>query len=94
MVARRLTRQHPQKVQEGGWFYPLLEYVMAEAGLQEVDTYFSHHQNTVAQYIATRPIMDLCLVMKRRTGPRVKMRWLEQEGLDLEGMRTEAREKE
>ena len=41
-----------------------------------------------------RPIMDLCLAAKRRPGPRVKMRWWEQEGLDLEGMRTEAREKE
>ena len=44
---------------------------MAEVGLQEVETYVSRHQNTVAQYIVTRPIMDLCLAAKRSPGPRV-----------------------
>ena len=67
---------------------------MAEAGLQEVETYVSRRQNTVAQYIATRLIMDLCLAAKRRPGPRVAMWWWKQEGMDLEGMRTVAREAE
>ena len=48
---------------------------MAELGLQEMETYVSDHQNTVAQYVATRPIMDLCLAEKRRPGPRVEIRW-------------------
>ena len=48
---------------------------MAEAGMKEVETYVSFRQNTMAQYIATRPIMDLCLVANRRPGPRVTMRW-------------------
>ena len=43
------------------WVYPPLAEVMAEAGLKEVDTYIAHLQNTVTQYITTRPIMDLCL---------------------------------
>ena len=67
---------------------------MADTGLQEVDTYVSLHQNTVAQYIATRPIMDLCLAAKRRPGPRVAIWWWEQEGLYLEGMRTAEQEAE
>ena len=67
---------------------------MVEAGLQEVETYVSRRHNTMAQYIATRPIMDLCLAAKRRPGPRVAIRWWEQEGLDLEGMRTAAWEAE
>ena len=70
---------------------------MAEAGLQEVNTYVSRRQNIVAQYIATMTIMNLCLAAKQRPGPRVEIRWWEQEGLDLEGMRTtswEAEEKE
>ena len=37
-VARRLTGKQPRKGREGGWVYPLLEYAMAEAGLQEVET--------------------------------------------------------
>ena len=38
--------------------------------------------------------MHLYLSEKRRPGPRVTMRWWEQEGLDLEGMRTESQEAE
>ena len=71
--SRRLTGRKPQKGRDGGWVYPPLEDAKAEAGLQEVETYISRRQNTVAQYIATRPIMDLCLVAKRRPGPRVAM---------------------
>ena len=32
-----------------------------EAGIQEVDIYVAFHQNTVTQYIATMPIMNLYL---------------------------------
>ena len=67
---------------------------MAEAGLQEVETHVSNRHNTVAQYIATRPIIDLCLVAKRRPGPRVATRWWEKEILDLEGMQTAAWEED
>ena len=48
---------------------------MAEVGLQELETYVSLRHNNVAKYIATKPIMELCLVAKRRPGPRVAMRW-------------------
>ena len=34
---------------------------MAEAVFQEVDIYVSLHQNTAAQFIENRPIMDLYL---------------------------------
>ena len=44
---------------------------MAEAGLQEVDTYAYHRQITAAQFIATRPIMDLYLAAEQRPGPRI-----------------------
>ena len=40
-------------------------------------------QNTVAQYIATRPILDLCKAAERKRGARVGMRWWEQAGLEL-----------
>ena len=33
---------------------------MEEAGFEEVGAYVLKRQNTVAQYIATRPILDLC----------------------------------
>ena len=48
----------------------------------------------MAQYILTRHIIDLCLTVKRRPGPRVAVQWWEQEVLDLEGMQTEAHKAE
>ena len=54
---------------------PLLEDEMVEAGLKEMETYVYRRQNTVAQYIATRTIMEMCLAEKQRPGPRVSMRW-------------------
>ena len=50
---------------------------MAETGLQEVDTYVSRHQNTVAQFITTSTIMYLCLEAEQRLGLRVSKRWWE-----------------
>ena len=76
------------------WVYPPLDDAMAEVELQEVETYVSRRQNTVAQFIATRPIMDLCLAAERRPGPRVSKRWWEQDGVDVEGMQTAAEEAE
>ena len=61
---------------------------MVEAGLQEVDTYVSRRHNTVTQFIAARPIMDLCLEAEQRPGPRLSNRWWKQNGVDAEGMRT------
>ena len=61
---------------------------MEEAGLQEVDTYASRLHNKVAQFIATRPIMDLCLAEEQRPGSRVPNRWWEQDDLDLEVIHT------
>ena len=86
-VTHRMTERQTRKRRDGGWIYPLLEDSIVYVGLQEPETYVYLQQNTVAQCIATKPIMDLCLAAKRRPGPRVAMRWWEQEGLDLEGMR-------
>ena len=58
---------------------------MVEAGLKGVGTYIMRRQNTVAQYIATQPILDLCEWSAQRLGVRVSRRWWEQYGLYLEG---------
>ena len=46
----------------------------------------------VAQYIATRPILDLCEQATRRPGARVSWRWWEQTGIDLKGAQEKAAE--
>ena len=74
-VARRLAGSKPCIGRYGLWVYTAPEDTMAEAVFQEVETYVSHLQNTVAQFIATRPIMDLCLAAERRSGSRVSKQW-------------------
>ena len=69
---------------------------MTEAGLQEVETYVSLHHNTVAQFIATRTIMDLCLVSERCPGSRMEKRWWEENRMQTsasEAERTEGEDK-
>ena len=57
---------------------------MLEAGFKEISVYVIRRQNTVAQYIATQPIVELCERSARRLGAWVSRRWWEQEGMDLE----------
>ena len=52
----RLIGHKPWKGLYVMWVYPPLTEVMAEAGLHEVETYVSQHQNTVSQYIVTSTI--------------------------------------
>ena len=41
---------------------------MEEAGFEEIGAYILKSQKTFAQYIVTRPIMDLCERTVRRPG--------------------------
>ena len=50
------------------WDYPLVETEMNEAGLEEMEEYVLIWHNTIAQYIATRLILDLCDKTIRMTG--------------------------
>ena len=54
---------------------------MKEAGLTDIWTSILRRQNTVAQYIATRPLLDLCESARAREGAKVPLRWWEQAGI-------------
>ena len=84
-VARRLTSRQPRRRVGGSWEYPPLEEAMVEAGFMGIRKYITRRHNTFAQYIATRPILNLCERSARRPGARLSWRWWEQAGLDLEG---------
>ena len=60
---------------------------MVETVFEGIEKYIMRRENTVAQYIATQPILDLCEQSARRPRARVSQRWWEQEGLDLEGVK-------
>ena len=74
-VKRWITGRQPRRRGEGSWDYPPLETVMAEAGLEDIGVCVTRRQNTVAQYIATRPILDLCEWSVRRPVAWVSQRW-------------------
>ena len=59
-AARRLTGRQARREKDGDWNYPSLEGAMKEAVLTDIQTSILKRQNTVVQYIATRPLLDLC----------------------------------
>ena len=74
-VERNLTGRQPRRGRDGRWFYPSLVGAMKEAGIMRIRTSILRRQNTVAQFIATRPILGLCEGAVRRPGARVPRRW-------------------
>ena len=72
----------PRRGRDGKWVYLPLAGATKEAGIVRPRTSVLRRQNTVAQFIATRPILGLCEVAERRRGTRVPQRWWEQPGID------------
>ena len=52
-------------------------------GLDEIGVYIYRRHNTVALYIATCPITDLCLSADRNPGLRLSRRWWTHPSLDI-----------
>ena len=93
-VARSLTWRQPRCERDGRWFYPSLAGAMKEAGIVRIRTSILRRQNTIVQFIATRPILGLCEVAVRRTGTRVPRRWWDQTGIGCKAVREKAAAKE
>ena len=93
-AARRLTGRQTRRGSDGKWHYPSLEGAMKEAGLIDIRTSIHRRQNTVAQYIATQPLLDLCEGARHREGARVTLRWWEQSGIDWEKAKAKGTETE
>ena len=83
-AARRLTGRQAWREKDRDWHYPSLEGAMKEAGLTDIRTSILKRQNTVAQYIATRPLLDLREGARAREGAKVPLRWWDQAGIDWE----------
>ena len=82
-ASRRITGRQPRRGWDGKWYYPSLWGAMQEAGFIEIRESITRRQNMVAQYIATRPILDLCERITQRAGARVYRRWWEKKGINL-----------
>ena len=91
-VARRFTRRQPRRQVDASWAYPPLEEAMRAAGFEGMRKSVLRRQNTVAQYIVTRQIMDLCERSTQRPGARVSWQCWEQAIINLEGVNKRAGE--
>ena len=89
-AARRLTGRQARREKDGEWHYPSLEGDMKEAGLTDIRTSILRSQNTVTQYIATQPLLDLCERTTQRGGARVSRWWCDQKGIDWETAKARA----
>ena len=72
----------PRRGREGKWLYLPLAGATKEAGIVRVRTSVLRIQNTVAQFVAIRPILGLCEGTERWGGTWVPQRWWEQPGID------------
>ena len=72
-VARRLTGQIPQSRPGGMWKYTSAAAAREAAGFLKMEEYFRRGQNTVAQYISTQSLLDLCEGSERSPGSQVGM---------------------
>ena len=84
-VARRITGRQLRRRWIGSLDYPPLVVAMSEAGFEEIRTYVTRRQNTVAQYITKRPILKLCERSDWMPGAWLYQRWWEHDRFYFEG---------
>ena len=48
---------------------------MQKAGPEYIDAYIVYYQNTIVKYIATSPILDMCMLEEWRPGERLPKKW-------------------
>ena len=74
-AVQRMAEMVPKRQHDGTWVYTPIREALAMVGLKDIGVYISHRKNMVAQYIATRPIMDLCLAEDWKPGLCLPRRW-------------------
>ena len=57
------------------WKYTSLATAREEAGFQMMEEYIPQRQNTAAQYIAKKSLLELCKVSERALGGQLEMWW-------------------
>ena len=77
----------PKLQQYGIWVYPPIGAALELVGLEDIGAYIARCHNTVARYISTNIIMDLCIEVNRKTGLCLYMQWCEHPTLYILGIR-------
>ena len=73
-MARQLEGMRLKRDTTGRWFCPPLDDEVMSVGLDEVYAYVLRLQNNIAQYIATRPILELYLATEQQLEAQVTQR--------------------
>ena len=79
-----------QRRSDGEWEYTSAATTQEEAGFETMEEYIWQRQNTAAQYISARSLLDLCEATEKTPGAWVWMRWWEQADIDSAGARKTA----
>ena len=75
-AARRLSGRRPRYLpEEDRWEYPPIAEALAIAGLLPIKDYIQRRNSAAADYIASRPIFDLCNRMERPNSSRSRRWW-------------------
>ena len=75
-----MAKQHKLRRGPGyQWIYPKLEDVLEECGLRTSGEYIVVCRQTIAVYVATRPILDKCEQGARKRGAIPRRWWWKQE---------------
>lgn len=60
---------------EAKWVYPPIDEALEKAGLLSMEHYVKVRQNTLAESIATRPILELYRGSVRESGSNSRLQW-------------------
>ena len=82
-----MTGWLPRRKPDRRWTYTLAAAAREEAGSLMMEEYIRRQQNTAAQYIAKKSLLELCKVSERALGEQLEMWWWKQAGFDLKEAR-------
>ena len=67
----------PQQKSDRTWEYPDGDAVLEEVGLRSIESYIEKRWNTIAEFVATRPILEFCRGAGRKRGSQPHCLWWE-----------------
>jgi hypothetical protein len=78
-LAYKMAREHqPRQGANHVWTYPRLADVLEECGVWTIAEYICKQRDTIAVYVATRPILEACRVGEWQRGSMPRQWWWEQ----------------
>ena len=84
-AAYRMSKLYkPKENDDGTWTYPATKDVLEELGLETIDHYIEKRRNSIAEYVATRPIFETCQEESIRPGTSHHKRFWWDQPLNLD----------